>query len=501
MKSLWLEASNKEEFPRLLRDKKIKVCVIGVGIFGIMTAYYLTKEGYDVCILEKEESPFLKTTGHTTAKITAQHGLLYHYLLQEKGEEAAREYWRLNTEAIEEIEQNIEDNKIDCSFERKTNYIYTTEEVEVEKIKEECEALKQLAIPYVYQEEVDLPFKIKAAIGIPHQAQFHPIQYLQGILQVLKQSGVEIYTNSPCLDIKKEGENYECKTPHGSIFAEKVVMATHYPVLNIPGFYFTKMYQSSSYVIAIETKKSLPEGMYLNIEAPIYSFRTATIKDKNYLLIGGADHKTGDNITYQDSYGVLEQKAKELYPDAKVVYRWSTNDCITLDKIPYIGEFSSLMKNVYIASGFNKWGMTSSHVAAKLIVQKITKKIENVPEIFTATRFEPIDNKDEMKNMVTDTIKSMVGKRIKKEKLKLEDIKEETGAIIEAEGGKLGVYKRGDGSFILIRPVCTHLGCMLTWNDADKTWDCPCHGSRFDKEGNVLQGPAMRNLDKVEIEE
>lgn len=501
MKSLWLDTSGKEEYAKLEEDKKTKVCVIGAGMFGLMTAYYLSEAGIDVCVLEKEESPFLKTTGHTTAKITAQHGLIYHYLLKEKGKETAKEYWEENTKAIEEIERIVNKHQIDCHFERKTNYIYTTEETEIEKIKEECEALKELEIPYLYQEEVDLPFKIKAAVGIQNQAQFHPIQYLQGITQLLKQNKVPIYTNSPCFDIKKEADGYCCKTPNASVIAEHVVIATHYPVFNVPGFYFAKMYQSSSYVVAVDTKKPLPEGMYLNIQAPIYSFRTASIADKTYLLIGGADHKTGANITYQDSYGVLEQKAKELYPDSKIAYRWSTNDCITLDKIPYIGEFSNLMKNVYIGTGFNKWGMTSSHIAAKLISDKIVGKIEEFTKTFNATRFDPIENKEEVKNMVVDTAKSMIGKRIKKEKLELDDMKEETGAVIEAEGGKVGVYKKEDGTLILVHPVCTHLGCMLTWNDADKTWDCPCHGSRFDKEGRVLQGPAMQDLGRIEIEE
>ena len=250
------------------------------------------------------------------------------------------------------------------------------------------------------------------------------------------------------------------------------------------------MYQASSYVIGIETKEKLPKDMYLSIDEPNFSFRTAG----DILLIGGAGHKTGSKVDYNETYGILEKKAKELYPDCEIKYKWSTRDAISLDKIPYIGEYSSLMPNLYVMTGFNKWGMTSSNVAANIITDKITGGASIYEEIFKSTRFKPITNKDEMKNMLVDSTKSLVLDRIKAENIETDDIKPCSGAVVDLEGSKVGVYKDEDGKPHFIKPVCTHLGCILEWNDADKTWDCPCHGSRYDKYGKNIYGPATKNL-------
>ena len=265
------------------------------------------------------------------------------------------------------------------------------------------------------------------------------------------------------------------------------------------------MYQSSSYVIGIDTKSELFDGMYINIQSPIYSFRTAKDGNKKILLLGGGDHKTGENTSYQDSYGLLEEKAKQWYPNCEIKYRWSTRDCITLDKIPYIGEFSNTLPNMYVGTGFNKWGMTSSNVAARIITDKIDGKENEYSEVFEATRLNPIVNKDEVKNMVSQTVKSLVVERIEEsekvinDETSLDDLKQETGQIIEWNGEKVGVYKDIEGKMFAVKPVCTHLGCILNWNGADKTWDCPCHGSRFDYTGKNLYNPALKDLEKVEL--
>ena len=234
-------------------------------------------------------------------------------------------------------------------------------------------------------------------------------------------------------------------------------------------------------------------------QSPIYSFRTAVDNGKKILLLGGLDHKTGENITYQDSYGKLEQKAKQWYPNLEVKYRWSTRDCITLDKIPYIGEFSNVLPNIFVGTGFNKWGMTSSNVAARIITDKIMKKENEYDEVFKSTRVNPIVNKDEVKNMVVQTTKSLVVDKLKKEENSIDDIKNETGGIIEKNGEKIGIYKDIEGKIHAVKPICTHLGCLLNWNAADKTWDCPCHASRFDYTGKNIYNPALKNLEKFNL--
>ena len=498
MKSLWLEENQIKEFPKLEKDEKADICIIGAGIFGISTAYYLSQNGYNVILIERNKIAS-KVTGHTTAKITSQHGLIYHYLLNQYGIDFAKKYFNANQGAITEIERIIQENNIECDFEQQNSYVYTTDKTELEKIQEEIEALDRINPDAKLVNKSQLPFSIIKGIEFKNQAQFNPIKYIQGLVRKLEENKVRIFENTTCFDIKQDNEEYICYTENNTIKSKYVVIATHYPFINIPGMYFAKMYQSSSYVIGVDTKTELFSGMYINIQSPIYSFRTAVDNGKKILLLGGLDHKTGENITYQDSYGKLEQKAKQWYPNLEVKYRWSTRDCITLDKIPYIGEFSNVLPNIFVGTGFNKWGMTSSNVAARIITDKIAGKENEYSEVFEATRLNPIVNKDEVKNMVVQTTKSLVVDKLKKEENSIDDIKNETGGIIEKNGEKIGIYKDIEGKIHAVKPICTHLGCLLNWNAADKTWDCPCHASRFDYTGKNIYNPALKNLEKFNL--
>lgn len=498
MNSIWLEGVNIPQEKELNENKKAEVCIIGGGIFGLATAYLLTKQGLSVILLERDKIG-AKVSAHTTAKITSQHGLIYHYLEKQYGLNYAKKYFEANERAIQDIQQIIEDNSIECDFERKNSYVYTTFLDEKEKIQEEIQALQRINPEAKEVEKLDLPFEIIRAIEFPNQAQMHPVKYMKALKEKIIEQKGEIFCHTTCLKIEKQDKEYICHTEKAKVTAQYVVIATHYPFINFPGIYFSKIYQSSSYVIGAEINQKLPKGMYINVCSPIYSIRTANIEGKPFLLLGGGDHKTGEEVSYKSSYGKLEEKIKDWYPGAKVKYRYSTRDCITLDKIPYIGEFSHLLPNVFVGTGFNKWGMTSSHVAARLISDKIRKQKNEYEEIFTATRVNPIVNIDEVKNMVSQTAKSLVVDKIKQETKSLEDIKNDEGGIVEIQGSKVGIYKDKTGKIYAIDPICTHLGCLLSWNDADKTWDCPCHGSRFDYTGKNLYNPALKDLKIKEI--
>lgn len=498
MNSFWIENVEKiKSNNKLEKDINADVCIIGGGICGITTAYYLIKKGYKVVVIEKGEIAH-KTTGHTTAKITSQHGLIYHYLSNQYGVKFAKKYFEANEEAIKNIKNIIDENNIVCDYEIKDNYIYTCDEKNVEKIKEEAECLKNINENSQETQETNLPFKVLDAVKFKNQAQFNPLKYVNGLVKFILDNGGEIYTNTLCTDIKKGNGKYTVYTNMNKINSEFVVLTSGYPFLKIPGFYFAKMYQSSSYVIGVETKQELPNGMYLSIDEPIYSFRTVNNNGKNLLLIGGMDHKTGEKVNYEQTYGMLEKEAKRLYPDCNVLYKWSTRDAITLDKIPYIGEYSNLLPDMYVATGFNKWGMTSSNISANIIVDKIEGKENIYEDIFKSTRFKPITNKDEVKNMLVDSTKSIIIEKIKSKELEIKDIDNNSGGIVEIDGEKVGIYKDEVGKIIAIKPICTHLGCLLEWNDADKTWDCPCHGSRFDKFGKNIYGPAIKDLEILE---
>ena len=230
-----------------------------------------------------------------------------------------------------------------------------------------------------------------------------------------------------------------------------------------------------------------------------FSFRTATYKNKKILLFGGLWHKTGQGTNFETSYGVLESEIKKIYPDSEILYIWNTRDCITLDKVPYIGVFSNLMPNMYIGTGFNKWGMTSSNVAANIISDSIQGIYNEYADVFSSTRMSPIKNRWEMKNILKESSYSLLINKLRVAPDELEKIKEDSGGIIDVNGSKVGIYKNKGGKLFAVKPMCTHLGCLLAWNDLDKTWDCPCHGSRFDYMGKNIYDPAFKNLDIFDI--
>lgn len=507
--STWI--GKKKEYPKLQENKQADIVIIGGGLTGLTSAYYLTKAGKEVILLEKDKI-CNHTSGNTTAKITSQHGLFYTYLLQSVGRTNAKQYLEANEEAIQNIANIIEEEKIDCDFEWQDAYVFTQKQEEVEKIKKEIQALEYLGFSAEFVEDIPVPIKEKekqenkdyiniqkevfGAIRFKKQAQFNPCLYAQGLANKIEERKGKIFENTKVIDMKKQGDFYEILTEEAIIRAKQVVMASHYPIINAPGFYFMKMYQVTSYLIAVETKEPLFEGMYINSEDPTISLRTAKYGDKRLLIVGGMDHKTGAKINLKDSYHRLEEVAKQLYPDAKVLYRWNTEDCIPLDKIPYIGEFSNLWPNVYVGTGYKKWGMTSSNVAAKIITDKILGRKNNKEEVFKSTRLKPIKNYEELGNMLKEVSYSAIFNKLEKIEELVKDVKQNQGKIVEVEGKKVGVYRDEKGEVYAVKPYCTHLGCELSWNNLDKTWDCPCHGSRFTCEGKAIYDPAIKDLER-----
>lgn len=494
MGSLWIETTKDEiKLKTLENDEETEVCVIGAGLFGLTTAYYLTECGMKVTVLEKGEIGE-KVSGNTTGKITSQHDLFYAHLIDDYGEEYAKKYLEANEQAIKNIKQIIDKEQIECEFSTQKSYVYTDKQDEVNEIEKEVEAVNKLGKDAKFVTKIELPLKIKGAIEFDGQAQFHPRKYMIGLANaILKQN--KIYNYTTVTDVEKDGEDYKIYTDKGNIKAKYVVLATHFPIVNMPGFYFVKMYQSTSYLIAIETNSKLPQGMYINIKEPVYSFRTANYNGKEILLVGGVGHKTGEAIQDNSYYEKLEKKAKEMYPDCKVLFRWNTRDCISLDKIPYIGEFSNLMKNLYVGTGFKKWGITLSNVAANIVTDKITGNENKFEDIFTATRMKPIKNRWEVENMLKETVNSIALNKFKIDPWSVDMIENDNGAIVEINGDNVGIYKDIEGKIYAVKPNCSHLGCLLTWNNLDKTWDCPCHGSRFDYKGRNIYEPAIKDLD------
>lgn len=440
MNSLWLNENQNDKFESLSNNIETDVCIIGAGIFGMTCGYYLSKAGLKVTIVEKDEIGH-KTTGHTTAKITSQHGLFYTYLVDTYGESFAKDYLSANQDAIENIKNIINNEKINCDFERQSSFVFTTNPSEVSQIKKEVDILNSLGFPANFVTKTGLPFEIAGAVQFQNQAQFNPIKYLNGLANSITKSHGEIYTNTTVYDVKHSDDMFYTFTPNGVISSKYVILASHYPFINFPGIYFFKMYQSSSYVIGIDTKKTLNNGMYITASSPTYSFRTANYNGRKILLIGGSGHKTGTPLSYEDTYGALENYAKQLYPNCEILFRWDTRDCITLDKIPYIGRFSNTMDNIYVGTGFNKWGMTSSNVAANIVCDMILGRKNEYAYVFDSTRIHPIKNRTEIKNMITESVNSLALNKFKDSDIDFDEIPINSGGIIDVNNQKVGIYK------------------------------------------------------------
>ena len=497
MSSFWLDSvKNTPSFSSLDKDIKSDVCIVGCGLLGLTCGYYLSQNGVKVTVIDKNNI-MEKVSGHTTAKITSQHNLIYKYLEDSLGIKSAKQYLDANQLAISNIKNIINTEQIDCDFEMQDSYVYTTDENEVEKIKLENNTVNSLGLNSEFVTSSPLPFKISGAIKFPNQAQFNPVKYAYGLANKIKEN---IYINTTVYNIEKENDEFIVYTKNNKIHSKYVVLASHYPFINAPGYYFLKMYQSTSYVIGVDIGDKSFDGMYINNQSPIFSYRFASYKDKKILLVGGSDHKTGSKIDLSNAYPILESEVKKFYPKCNVLYRWNTQDCITLDKIPYIGEFSNLMSNMYVGTGFNKWGMTSSNVAANIITDNILGQKNEYEDVFKATRLHPIKNSEELGNMIKESTNSLVLNKFKVPEGDLKKIQNDTGMVVEIDNQKVGIYKDPNGKVFAVKPICTHLGCLLSWNNIDKTWDCPCHGSRFDYKGKNLYNPAIKNLEPFEIE-
>ncbi|WP_411169079.1 FAD-dependent oxidoreductase [Clostridium sp. MB05] len=476
MKSVWSESYTVKERKSLNGDIEVEAVVVGAGIAGLLTAYMLKKRGVDVVVIERDRI-LNGNTLNTTAKITMQHDIIYSKLIKEFGQKNARDYAVANQLAIKTYKDIINENKIDCNFEEKDAYIYTLNNPK--GIIDEYEAAKKLGIDAELVDEIELPFKIEKALKFKKQAQFNPIKFLNYIAEDLN-----IYENTKVTDIKEK----IVITEKGNVKAKNIVVATHFPIINFPGYYFLRMHQERAYVIALENAQKL-NGMYVDENKTGYSFRSY----EDLVILTGADRRTGSNEE-GGRYDELRKLAKELYPDAIEKYNWSAQDCMTSDGIPYIGLYSKEMPNVYVATGFNKWGMTSSMVSAIILSDKIAGVMNDFYDIFSPSRF---DMTASIKNMLIDgaqTTYNFIAQKIHIPMDTIEYIENGTGGIVIYNGEKVGVYKDDEGKVYAVSTKCPHLGCELGWNSDDLSWECPCHGSRFDYKGNLLDSPSIKNL-------
>lgn len=431
MLSVWSAESEFKSFPTLNEDKKTDVLVIGGGIAGILCAYKLKQRGVSCIILEADKI-CRGVTPNTTAKITSQHGLIYDKLIKSFGAEKARMFLDANEKAIGEYRRLSE--KIPCDFEDKNNYVYSTDNLR--KVEKELKALEILNFNAEFVSQIPVPVEIEGAVKFPNQAQFNPLKLLSELSKDL-----EIYENTKVIEVRGN----QALAFNGTVTAEKIIVATHFPFMNKRGAYFIKLYQHRSYLIALENGPQI-DGMYVDEAQKGMSFRNY----KNYILVGGGDHRTGKQ---GGSYNEIRTFAKIHYPDCPEKYHWATQDCMSLDSVPYIGQYSPKTPNLYVATGFNKWGMTSAMVSSNLLADLVTDKDNEYKGVFLPSR-----------SVLTPQLFVNMG---------------ETAINLATPSTKR----------------CPHMGCALKWNSAEHTWDCPCHGSRFTKDGQVIENPATDDIE------
>lgn len=430
LNSIWEDSANLPYFPQLKEDLKTDLLIVGGGLAGLLCAYFAQRSGIDYALIESD-SICHGVTRNTTAKLTCQHSLIYNKLLNKYGEEYARMYYDANNAALNEYRLLCQ--KIPCDFEEKPSYVYSR--VDRQAIEDELRAMEKLGIPAEFCDITPLPFTVSGALRLNSQAQFNPLRFAAGIAE-----GLNIYEHTRA---KEFGKNTVI-TDSCQIKASKIIIATHFPIINKHGGYYLKMYQSRSYVIGVENAPDVG-GMYVDETGDGLSFR-------NYggaLLIGGGAHRTGKPGS---AWAQSESAAQKYYPDSNIKYRWAAQDCMTLDSVPYIGRYGKNTPDLFVATGFNKWGMTSSMAAAMILIDMIQGKENPYSAVFSPSRsvWHPqlfINTGESLKNL-------------------------------------LSVSKRR----------CPHLGCALKWNSAEHSWDCPCHGSRFSHNGELLDNPATDDL-------
>ncbi|MDO5010085.1 MAG: FAD-dependent oxidoreductase [Intestinibacter bartlettii] len=491
--SFWILTSQGASYPTLDKDIDTDCLIVGAGLTGLHTAYMLSDIGKKIVVLESDKVGY-GSSGRNTGKITSSHGLIYDSISKKYGDEKSRLYYEANEDGLKLIKNIIKKNNIDCNFEELPNYIFTENDDDLNKIKEEYKTCQKLEIPYEYLNNIEnFPLSVKGALKLDNQAQFNTKKYMDGLAKVISSKGIEIYENTPVVGLEKKNNEYIVKTKYNNeIKAKMVIIASSNIWHDELGLYFSKEQAYRSYLTVSKLNKPIAKGMFINVEQPSKTVRTYTDKDKNYLVCGGFDHKTGKCDDESNIFNDIVEFAKNNFKIGTLEYRWSTQDYITTDNIPYIGHINKEQENLYIATGFCKWGISTSAVAAIIFKDLITTGNSKYKELFNPSRTGSYLNLKYLKEntiMAYDYIKG----KIKKGSTEF-DIQKEEGKIIVIDGDKYGAYRDKDGKLYVVDITCTHLGCELKFNSFEKSWDCPCHGSRFSYDGSILNGPALKPL-------
>lgn len=496
---LWLEDA-QPAFPELDRELDVDVAVIGAGITGVMTAYLLKAAGKRVALVEASRIGF-GATGYTTAKLTVGHSLVYRGLIDSFGVETAALYARSNQEAIERVADIVEGHGIDCDFERASNYVYVESAGAAGDVEREVEAARLAGVAAELTTDTDLPYAVSAAVRVDRQAQFHPWKYVSAVARFVDGDGSHVFEATRATNVRS-GSPCIVKTSGGRVLARHVVVATQLPFLD-RSFLFATAHPMKSYAVAVTvTEDRAPRGMYISADEPTRSVRsTPGPNGRRVLVVGGEGHKPGDDPDTGERYARLERFLRDRFGTGPAEYRWSTHDYAPLDRLPYIGRLRGGGEHVLGATGFAKWGMTKGTIAAGVLTDAILGRSNEYAALYDAKRLDirrsalrfARENGTVAAFFFRDRLRARDGRA------SVDALRPGEGAIVRAGAKQYAVHRDERGTLHTLSARCTHLGCIVGWNAADRAWECPCHGSRFAGDGTLVQGPATADLPRREL--
>lgn len=498
--SLWLATTPPAAtHPPLSGDTRADVCVIGAGIVGTTLAWLLRQDGCDVALIDADRVG-AGVTGATTAKVTALHGVIYDQLTRTHGADAARRYARAQQDALRWMGDTVRDLGLDCDWRTATAATYTTQEEKVAEIEAELRAAAAAGLRVRGATRLDVPFDVLRAIVLEDQAEFHPRRYLLGLAEQFVRDGGRVYEGTRATTVREHGTAPVVDTPGGEITARHVVVATHAPFLD-RSLFFARLSAQRSYAIAVRLQDGadVPRTMSYGLGSSVTRSLRAhpdPAGSGELLLVGGEGHKTGQDTDTEERYAALESWAREHFPVLEVAYRWSAQDLMPVDGMPYVGAYRPRSKSLWVATGMRKWGLTNGTAAAHVLADTLAGRPNATAALLDANRFAP---RAAAKSLVTENVN--VARRLVGDPLKtavsapdVDELEPGTGAIARCDGTKVAAYRDPEGVLHMCSTRCTHLGCEVRFNGAETSWDCPCHGSRFGVDGTVLEGPAVNPL-------
>jgi glycine/D-amino acid oxidase-like deaminating enzyme/nitrite reductase/ring-hydroxylating ferredoxin subunit len=486
--SLWLDGAPLRERPALDGDLEVDIAVLGGGIVGVTAALMVAREGATVALLEARRIGF-GVTGNTTAKLTSLHGLTYARLRGRIGDDAARSYGEANEAGIARIATLTDELGVDCDLRRKPNYTYSESDDDRGEIEREVEVATSLGLPAAYTEETDLPYRVAAAVRFDDQAEFHPYRYLTALAEAAEGEGCRIYEQTTAVGIADR----EVRTAGGAtVRAERVIVATHIPFVD-RGLYFARTHPERSYALAVRVACEPLAGMYLSAGRPVRSLRSQPARGGELLIVAGESHRVGAGDE-PERYRRLEEFARERFPVESIEHRWSAQDNMPVDGLPYVGRLLPFTDRVLVATGFRKWGLAMGAASGSILADMaVGRKPARWTKAFDPARVHPVASARGLLSHNAHAALAFFGDRVTM-RGRAGGIERGEGRVVASGLRQAAVYRDPEGAVHELSARCTHLGCLVRWNGAEGTWDCPCHGSRFGPLGDVVQGPATAPL-------